>query len=229
MRFTMPLLSCLAVLILGCDRNGGSDFPTMDRMTAGIFLDDPERGLLPPGVELRSVYDRGIDLTKTSEGFVSNLYNDAAGYCTIAYGHLLKRSNCDGTEPPHFLRGVTEPQGAELLIEDMAGAQVTVMTSVEADLTDGQYAALCDFVFNVGSRNFRSSTLLKVVNAGDFPSVPFQLRRWVFAGGREFPGLKTRRENEIELFFDGLPIPRVAPPAEMDLEPIDIRTGEVRN
>jgi lysozyme len=106
---------------------------------------------------------------------------------------------------------------------------VTVMTSVEADLSDGQYAALCDFVFNVGGRNFRSSTLLKVVNAGDFPSVPFQLRRWVFAGGREFPGLKTRRENEIELFFDGLPIQRAAPPAEMDLEPIDIRTGEVRN
>ena len=233
MRSTACFLSCLAaplaVLIAGCDRNGASDFPTVDRMTAGIFLDDSERGLLPPGMELRPVHDKGIDLTKTSEGFRSNLYNDAAGYCTIAYGHLLKRSKCDGTEPPPFLRGVTEPQGTELLVEDMAGAQVTVMTSVDAGLTDAQYAALCDFVFNVGSKNFRSSTLLAVVNAGDFPSVPFQLRRWVYAGGRELPGLKTRRESEIELFFDGLPIPRAAPPEGMDLGPIDIRTGEVRD
>ncbi len=216
-----------AALIVGCDRNGASRFPTVDRMTAGIFLDDSERALLPPGMELRPVYERGIDLTKISEGFRGNLYNDAAGYCTIAYGHLLKRANCDGTEPPHFLRGVTEPEGATLLVEDMAGAQVTVMTSVETDLTDGQYAALCDFAFNVGSRNFRRSTLLELVNGGDFPNVPFQLRRWVYAGGRELPGLKTRRENEIELFFEGFPIPRAVAPEEMDLGPIDIRTGEV--
>jgi GH24 family phage-related lysozyme (muramidase) len=230
MRNTLCLTLCLApafaVLVGGCDRNGEGDFPTVDRMTAGIFLEDLERGALPPGMELRPIVDRGIELTKTSEGFRSNLYNDAAGYCTIAYGHLLKRANCNGTEPPHFLRGVTEPEGTELLVDDMGAAQVAVMTSVDAELTDSQYAALCDFVFNVGSKNFRRSTLLEVVNKRDFPSVPLQLRRWVYAGGRELPGLKTRRKNEIDLFFDGLPPREALPQRGMDLGPIDIRIGE---
>ncbi len=177
-------------------------------------------------MELRPVYGKGVALTKASEGFRGRLYNDAADYCTIAYGHLVKLAPCDGSEPAAFLRGVTEAEGTELLVEDMGTAQVTVMRLVGVDLTDGQYAALCDFVFNVGSGNFRRSTLLKVVNAGDFDGVPFQLRRWVKAGGRELPGLVTRREREIELFFDGLPIARAAPPAGMDVEPVDIRAGE---
>ena len=209
----------------GCEKAGEAEFPTVDRMTAGIFL-EPERAVLPPGVELRPVYDKGVELTKASEGFIGKLYNDAARYCTIAYGHLVKRAPCNGTEPPKFRRGVTEEEGTGLLVEDMGTAQVVVMTSVDVDLTDGQFGALCDFVFNVGGGNFRGSTLLKVVNAGDVQGVPFQLRRWVKAGGRELPGLVTRRENEIKLFFDGLSVPRAAPPEGMELEPIDIRTGE---
>ena len=195
-------------------------------MTAGIFLEPEERAVLPAGMELRPVYARGIELTKLSEGFVGELYNDAANYCTIAYGHLVKLAPCDGTEPPAFLDGVTQKEGTELLVEDMGTAQVAVMTMVDVDLTDSQYAALCDFVFNVGSGNFRRSTLRKVLNAGDFDGVPFQLRRWVKAGGRELPGLVTRREREIELFFDGLPVARAAPPPDVEVEPVDIRAGE---
>jgi GH24 family phage-related lysozyme (muramidase) len=195
-------------------------------MTAGIFLDPAERAVLPPGVVLRPVSDEGLELTKVSEGFRGTLYNDAAGYCTIAFGHLIKLARCDGTEPPEFLDGVTKDEGTTLLVEDMSAAQTSVMLAVEANLTDSQYAALCDFVFNVGSGNFRRSTLLKVVNREVFENVPHELRRWVKAGGRVLPGLVTRRENEIELFFDGLPIRRTAPPPGLDLEPIDIRQGE---
>jgi GH24 family phage-related lysozyme (muramidase)/predicted small lipoprotein YifL len=223
----------LAVLTLaitgslaGCGQEGEVRFPSEDRLTAGIFLDAEERAVLPAGVELREVYERGLDLTRDSEGFVPHLYNDAARYCTIAYGHLVKRAACDGTEPGEFLRGVQKPRGTELLVTDMAQAQITVMTSVGVDLTDGQFAALCDFVFNVGSGNFRRSTLLKVVNAREHDQVPVQLLRWVRAGGRELPGLKTRREREIDLFFEGIGIPRAAPAAGVEVTPVDIRAGE---
>ena len=223
---TMVLAATITALAIGCDTAEKAKFPTVDRMTAGIFLEPEERAVLPAGMELRPVYARGIELTKLSEGFVGELYNDAANYCTIAYGHLVKLAPCDGTEPPAFLDGVTREEGTELLVEDMGTAQVAVMTMVDVDLTDGQYAALCDFVFNVGSGNFRRSTLRKVLNAGDFDGVPFQLRRWVKAGGRELPGLVTRREGEIALFFDGLPVARAAPPPGVEVEPVDIRAGE---
>ena len=223
----VPLLSILlfsAGLISGCEESGNSRYPTVNKPTAGIFLEPEERAVLPPGIELRPVYEKGIALTKRSEGFRADLYNDAAQYCTIAYGHLVKLAPCDGTEPPEFLNGLTEGQGTELLINDMGKAQITVMTSVEEDLTDGQYAALCDFVYNVGSGNFRRSTLLKVLNSGKYDQVPYQLLRWVKAGGKELPGLKKRREQEIALFFDGQPRSRALP--EGQLEPIDIRSGE---
>ncbi len=197
-----------------------------DALTPGIFLDLEVRAALPPGVELRNVYAKGLDVTKASEGFRTRLYNDAAKYCTIAYGHLIKRAPCNGEEPEEFRRGVTEPQGAELLVSDMEKARLSVMTLVTADLSDGQYAALCDFVYNVGGGNLKTSKLLQAVNANEFERVPFQFRRWTMAGGKEWPGLKARREREIDLFFDGMPKPRAAPPFGEDLSPIDIRVGE---
>ena len=226
-RIVGSLLALATVgLLVGCERAAQTAFPSEDRITAGIFLDPEERAVLPAGVEMRPVYEPGLRLTKVSEGFRSHLYNDAAGYCTIAYGHLVKRASCDGTEPVAFARGLSETRGTELLVGDMARAQVTVMTEVSVNLTDGQYAALCDFVYNVGSGNFRRSTLRNVVNGRQHDQVHLQFQRWVSAGGRELPGLKTRREREIELFFEGIGIPRAAPPPDMDLTPIDIRVGE---
>ena len=104
-------------------------------------------------------------------------------------------------------------------------AQIAVMTLVSVSLSDGQYAALCDFVYNVGATNLQKSELLRAVNAKQFDRVPTQMLRWVNAGGRPIAGLKTRRNREIDLFFDGLPMPRDVPPAGEDVSPIDIRTG----
>ncbi|WP_373500504.1 lysozyme [Desulfococcus sp.] len=222
---TLSVIAAAVALIWACRNIGSPVYLSVDKITAGIFLEE-ERAVLPPGVELRGIYEKGLKLTKDSEGFRNHLYNDAARYCTIAYGHLVKLAPCDGSEPSHFLDGVTEPEGADLLRDDMETAETVVLTAVDVELTDGQYAALCDFVYNVGGGNFRSSTLRKVVNRKAFGEVPFQLRRWVKAGGREFPGLKTRREREIELFFENMTIPRAVPPADMDLTPIDIREGE---
>ena len=111
----------------------------------------------------------------------------------------------------------------ELLIEDMRFSQSAVSKFVNVELTDTQYAALCDFVFNVGSGNFSRSTLLRVINNNDFEGVPDQLRRWIKAGGRELEGLKVRREKEIALFFEGMPLTRSMP---KQYEIVDIDIGE---
>ena len=216
----------LVHLLAGCSVQPSREFLSTDKLTPGIFTGVEERAVLPPGVEVRKVYDKGILLTKESEGFVDRLYNDAAQFCTIAYGHLIKKAPCDGSEPDHFLDGITEPEGVTLLKDDMENAERAVMTLVDVALTDGQYAALSDFVFNVGSGNFRQSTLLMMVNSGRHDQVPFQLKRWVKAGGRELAGLVTRREREIELYFEDIGIPRAAPDADQDLGPVDILSGE---
>ena len=48
----------VVVLLAGCEKAGEAEFPTVDRQTAGIFLEPELRAVLPPGMELRPVYDR---------------------------------------------------------------------------------------------------------------------------------------------------------------------------
>ncbi len=195
-----------------------------EKYTSGIFLED-ERAVLPEGDTLRPIVPKGMQLTKVSEGWVPRLYNDAAGYCTVGYGHLCYKSRCDGATPSQYLKGISEPDGTELLRVDMQKAQIAVQMAIPGHrelLNDFQYAALCDFTFNVGGGNLRSSTLLKKVLARQFDEVPAQFRRWVLAGGKQFKGLVTRREGEIALFFEGQATPKSVPRAEEDLSPLDI-------
>ena len=217
----------LVIQLSGCAQKKDQEFEQVsDALTPGIFLEET-RALIPEGKVLRKVHPDGIKLIKMSEGFRGKLYNDAAGYCTIGYGHLIKKLSCDGTEKREFRLGITEPRGEDILIVDMNWAKYSVMRSVSVDLTQGQYAALVDFVFNVGSGNFRKSTLLKKVNAQHHVEVPFQFRRWVRVGSKVWKGLVTRREREIDLYLQGTAIPRLLPEAGEELPVIDIRAGEV--
>jgi lysozyme len=219
--------SILATL-LGCAAlASATEFPKdPNALTPGIFLDESFERALPPGVPPRPVSAQGIAITKAAEGWRSRLYNDAGSYCSIGYGHLIKKRPCDGSEPAAFLQGLTEPAGEVLLRGDMENSEIAVMTMVTVPLTDAQYASLADFVFNIGSGNFGRSRLLQVVNGGPdrYGEIRYELLRWVKAGGTVFPGLRTRRTRESNLFFEGIPEPRVTPPAELPL--LDIRTGE---
>lgn len=219
----MLMALAIATLSPGCTEQ--TSYPSRDTITAGIFL-EPEPEVFARAVDVRQVNEKGIELTKASEGFVSYLYNDAAQYCTIAYGHLVKMAPCDGTEPEEFRKGLTVAQGESLLRKDMAKAERAVTALVSVDITDNQYAALCDFVYNVGSGNFSRSTLRTVINDGEFDRVAYQLGRWIKAGGRELEGLKIRRKREIGLFYDGIPMPRALPRPGEDTSAIDVRLGE---
>ena len=59
------------------------------------------------------------------------------------------------------------------------------------------------WVFNLGPTNLQESTLLKLLNAGDYHSVPNQIRRWNKANGEVLEGLVRRREAEAIMFAGG--------------------------
>ncbi|HBA4407601.1 TPA: lysozyme [Escherichia coli] len=63
--------------------------------------------------------------------------------------------------------------------------------------------ALYSFVYNVGAGNFRTSTLLRKINQGDIKGACDQLRRWTYAGGKQWKGLMTRRDIEREVCLWG--------------------------
>ena len=136
---------------------------------------------------------KGLALIKRFEGFSATEYLCSAGKRTIGYGHLL----ADGENYPE---GITEERAEELLRDDVAEAEDAVIRLVDVPLSPNQFDALVSFVFNVGSENFRRSTLLRRLNVGDYAAVPDQLMRWVYAGRKLSAGLMRRREAEAELF-----------------------------
>jgi lysozyme len=135
----------------------------------------------------------GLELLKRAEGFRGRTYLDVNGLPTIGYGHRL-------LNPASFPEGIGEAQAEEILKSDVRDAELAVQRMVKVPLTQGQFDALVDFCFNLGSGRLASSTLLKVLNGGRYEAAAEQLLRWDVAGGVENAGLKTRREAEFALW-----------------------------
>jgi lysozyme len=150
-----------------------------------------------------SISDQGRRFVAQFEGFDPELVNDEAGHCTIGFGHLVHLGPCDGNELAEFKRGITRERGLELLTQEIAEATAVVSRFVAVPIAQAQFDALVSFVFNVGQTIFATSTLLKILNRGDYGGVPAQLNRFVFAGGRKLSGLVARRAAEGRLFSMG--------------------------
>ena len=75
---------------------------------------------------------------------------------------------------------------------------------IKVPLSTEEHAAYLSFTYNVGVGNFKSSTLLKLLNKGQRQDDCEQLSRWVFAKGKKLRGLVHRREDEKALCLSGL-------------------------
>ena len=70
-------------------------------------------------------------------------------------------------------------------------------------LTEGEAAAVVDFVFNLGAGSFRRSTLLQKLLAHDMDGASREFRKWIYSGGEVLPGLVRRRREEEQVFLGG--------------------------
>ncbi|BEM31262.1 lysozyme (plasmid) [Serratia marcescens] len=134
----------------------------------------------------------GFNLIKEFEGLRLHTYKCPADRWTIGYGHTANASANDV---------ITEAQAISLLYQDVAESEQAVNQYVHVPLTQNQFDALVSFVFNLGVGDFRTSTLLKKLNAGDYDDAAQEFGRWIHAGGKALPGLVRRREAERALFL----------------------------
>lgn len=165
--------------------------------------------------------EAGIALLKRLEGCEPLPYRDPAGLWTLGVGHLLTRDELHSGKIhlPSF--GVCRygrapwPEAwiADLLRADLRRVETALQRAVHVPLSQPQYDALVCWGYNVGTGALRTSTLLRLLNAGDYEAVPTQMRRWVYAGGQVLTGLRHRREQEIALWNSPPSAPAVAPPA----------------
>lgn len=148
----------------------------------------------------------GLKLLAEWEGIMLEPYKDAAGLETIGIGHLItKEEKTQGfirinEAEVNYKRGLTKAQAYELLEQDLKRFENVVNEEVQVPLRQNQFDALVSFSFNVGTRAFSSSTLIKLLNEGKYEEVPTQLRRWNKSGGKVIQGLVNRRKKEIVLW-----------------------------
>ncbi|MGZ3184404.1 MAG: lysozyme [Telluria sp.] len=120
-----------------------------------------------------------------------------AGVPTIGWGH---------TKGVKLGETCSVQQADIWLSQDLEDAAASVASLVKVPLTQGQFDALCDFVFNLGTDRLRKSTLLQLLNGGRVFAAADQFRLWVHAKvkGQDvvLPGLVTRRAAEAAMFLD---------------------------
>ena len=133
----------------------------------------------------------GLLLTEQFEGCRLEAYQDSVGLWTCGYGHRFG---------VHAGTTCTPDQAAAWLAEDIQSAVGSVNRLVKTTLTQSEFEAVCYFVFNVGVGNFAGSTMLKLLNKGDYAGAASEFDRWDIAGGNVVAGLLRRREAEREEF-----------------------------
>ncbi|EHZ8441696.1 lysozyme [Salmonella enterica] len=118
-------------------------------------------------------------------------YRDVAGVLTV----------CDGHTGKDIIPGkrYTDSECDALLDKDLKRVKAQVDPLIKVSIPESERAAFYSFAYNVGTGAFARSTLLKKLNAGDHAGACNELKRWTYAGGRQWKGLVTRREIEREV------------------------------
>lgn len=123
----------------------------------------------------------------------------------FGYGHRLRAGE--------ILPNVIDQARAErLLTADVATAEQAVTRNVEVPLTQNQFDALVDFVYNLGEGRLAGSTLLRELNQRNFGLAGQQILKWDYCGSAVSAGLHRRREAEFAL-WNGTPLAPELPAA----------------
>ena len=140
---------------------------------------------------LMKLGERGTEILKYFEGCKLTAYQDSVGVWTIGYGH-----------PKGVYNGmtITQEEAEQMLLTELEEYEGYIENMVTVPLTQNQFDALVVWIYNLGPTNFKNSTLLKELNAGNYNAAGQEITRWNKAGGKVLAGLVKRREAEAELF-----------------------------
>ena len=166
----------------------------------------------------------GLVLITFYEGIETTAYQDSVGVWTIGVGH----TNAAGA--PEVVPGmtITEEQAFDILANDIGQYEQAVNQYVTVTLNQFQYDALVSWTYNLGAGSLASSTMLKVLNSGDYWNTIHELLKWDNAGGEQLRGLTRRRGSSAGYFMLG----NTAAYFEHDWnkpdpdDAIDIKTGQ---
>ena len=147
----------------------------------------------------RNISDNGLHFTAAWEQFRGTAYRatSAEKYLTVGYGHY-------GSDVKEGQK-ITEGQALILLNRDMAAAVKAVDVVAHPSLTQAQFDAVVDLVFNAGAGVIASNTGTgQALRAGDVKTLRAKLALFINQNGKPVLGLRRRVAGRLAL-FDGKP------------------------
>ncbi len=126
----------------------------------------------------------GRAFIKRQEGLVLVPTPDAHNTKTIGYGHQIQPGE-------DYSGGITEGKASDLLDQDLVSREDAINNNVTVPINQNQFDALADFIYNVGIGAFKNSTLLRILNTGDYAGAAQQFDVWAN---------KNRRAADTTLF-----------------------------
>ena len=138
---------------------------------------------------------RGVSTIIGHEGVRLKAYLDSKGIPTIGVGTIRY---------PNGVRvklgdTCTLAQAMSWLTKDLNQFEKAINTDVTVPLSQTQFDALADFVYNIGGYAFHTSTLLKKLNRKDYVGAGAEFVKWT-----KQPELRRRRDRETALFNKGI-------------------------
>ena len=156
---------------------------------------------------MHKMSETGLKALEQMEGIRLLPYDDMTGetltswnsHATIGYGHLICSQDWE-----KFSSGLDDEAAHRLLKEDVSRFEKVVNDTVKVEISQNQFDALVMLSFNIGTRNFALSSVLKKMND---PSavIPYDTleeawKAWNKSRGTVMKGLKIRREREWQIF-----------------------------
>ena len=160
----------------------------------------------PAGITLIKSFESLHDGDLSKVGLQPKM--DPVGIWTEGWGHAIVDENEDfvkGKEKMQLAyklaRVKTVEEADQLLSVDIIPREDVVNKMVKVKINQNQFDSLVSFVYNIGSVNFRTSSVLKWLNLGELKTAADSFRLFNKADGEVMLGLVRRRLAEKELFL----------------------------
>ncbi|MCR5826376.1 MAG: S-layer homology domain-containing protein [Oscillospiraceae bacterium] len=148
-----------------------------------------------------TVSDACLNLIRHYEGYSDHAYQNG-GKWFIGYGTQIDKDA--------YPNGISETEAAELMRGTLRSSEerVRVFASQRGiQLTQGQFDALVDFTYTLGTAWMNGNSLVRRLVTGEVELSRRETARafgvWCHSGGAVLPGLARRRLEEAALYLDG--------------------------
>jgi GH24 family phage-related lysozyme (muramidase) len=114
---------------------------------------------------------------------------------SIGLGHQIQPNELDLMNAL-----LNDEQVLEIFKKDIEGIRNSMNKAIKVPLNKNQQLALLSLRYNIGGPAFNNSTLLRILNSGNYLGTSTRFAEWRLSEGKINQGLVNRRERERQLF-----------------------------